>query len=70
MTTLCPAYGRDYKSGKEAKAAFLSGADFVITDYFHPSDGRYANVSDLTKGETYMLRFKRLTGVCTVKVPM
>ena len=64
--TLTPAYGRDYKSGKEAKAAFDAGVDFRIATV-GPDDGRYVTKSELPKGTSVQLRFKRLTGVTVVK---
>ena len=62
---LTPAYGRDYKSGKDAKQAWADGKDF-LGDYqlgFKP-----VNLSDIPKPCTVLLRFKRNTGVTSVKV--
>lgn len=44
MITLLPAYGRDYKTKKDAEKDFRDGKDFIfagITDY-----GRYCSISD------------------------
>lgn len=65
--TLIPAYGRDYKSGKDAQAAFDAGQDWVICNAFHPDDGRYVSKSDLS-GVTVNLRYKKLTQIKVVKV--
>jgi hypothetical protein len=64
--TLIPAYGRDYKSGKEAKEAFDANKDFQVADLF--SGGAYVNKEQLPKGTTVTIRFKQLTGVTTHKV--
>lgn len=64
MLTVVPAYGRDYKSAKEAKAAWAAGKDFVIAT-FGPDDGRYVNNADYS--EKVMIRYKRLTQVTSSK---
>jgi hypothetical protein len=66
MLTLTPAYGRDYKSAKAAKADYADGKDFVLQQFGHPYDGRYVNRNDLD-GQTVILRFKQLRSVTTVK---
>lgn len=38
-----PAYGRDYKSLKAAKADWDAGKDFRINDMSSPDDGRCLN---------------------------
>lgn len=56
-----PAYGKVYKSGKEAKAAFLAGADFKLAML-----NRYCSVRDfispaaveIYQGERLLIRFK------------
>jgi len=65
--TLTPAYGRDYKSQKEVRAAWQAGADFVISDHFSPDDGRYINRPQVPSGTTVNIRYKRLTQVCVLK---
>ena len=47
MLTLTPAYGRDYKTMKAARASFLSGEDWTINDFSSPWDGKPVNVSQL-----------------------
>lgn len=68
--TLTPSYGRDYKSGKEVKAAWEADKDFTIADLFGGDCGRQINKSAALKAglKEVMIRFKRLTGVCVVKV--
>jgi hypothetical protein len=65
--TLVPAYGRDYKSGKEVKAAWEEGKDFRIAS-FGPDDGKYVNKNDAPRGATLKIRFKRLQNICVIKV--
>ena len=62
--TVVPAYGRDYKSAKDAKADWKAGKDFVITTY-GPDDGRYINNKDATN-DKITIRYKRLTQTCAV----
>lgn len=67
-TTLSPAFGRDYKSAAEVKAAFLSGErDFIANT---PFGSGTTNIRDgyIHPGTTIQLRYKRLTMVTTVKV--
>jgi len=62
---LTPAYGRDYKSANEAKAAFEAGKDF-IGDYqlgFKP-----INKPQVPIGSTVLLRYRRNTQATSVKV--
>ncbi len=62
---LTPAYGRDYKSAKEIKAAWEAGKDFV-GDY--SLNFAYVNKQDIPKPCTVNLRYKRNTAVAVVKV--
>jgi len=62
---LTPAYGRDYKTGKEAKAAFDAGKDFE-GDY--QLGFKLVNRAQLPIGSTVLLRYKRNTQVANVKV--
>ena len=55
--TCIPAYGRDYKSAKAVAADFDANKDFVISDYFHPSDGRYINAEQLATGDILAIRY-------------
>lgn len=60
MLTVIPAYGRDYRSAKDAKADWQAGKDFQIATY-GPDDGRYCNRADAPEG--VMIRYKRLTQI-------
>ena len=60
--TVIPAYGRDYKTAKAAKADYVAGKDFIIQQITHPYDGKPANARDL-KNENVMIRFNRLTKI-------
>ncbi len=67
--TVVPAYGRDYKSQKEVKAAWAEGKDFRIEDMSHPDNGRCINKDDPgVKGLTLNIRYKKLTQICVIKV--
>lgn len=62
---LSPAYGRDYRTAKDAKAAFEAGQDF-IGDYqtgFSP-----INKPQIPIGSTVLLRFDSARKVTSVKV--
>ena len=63
-TTLTPAYGRDYKSGKAAKEDFLNKKDFILQP-----NGQYVGISDYAPGVTVNIRYKCMTQVATIKVP-
>lgn len=62
---LTPAYGRDYKTAKEAKEAWESGKDF-LGDY--QLGFKYVNKADIPKPCTVNLRYKRLMNIAVVKV--
>ena len=64
MTTLTPAYGRDYKSSKEAKQDYLSGLDFILNDVSSPYNGKYCSCRDFV-GEFVTLRYHRLSRMTT-----
>lgn len=59
--TVTPAYGRDYKSAKAAKADWKAGKDFIINDFFSPWDGTACSIRD-TK-EQVMIRYDKLRKV-------
>ena len=64
--TLIPAYGRDYKTAKRAKADYAAGKDFLITQFGHPYDGKPANRADMA-GATVTLRFDSLRKTTVTK---
>jgi hypothetical protein len=68
FTTLVPAYGRDYKSGKEVQADWDAGKDFQIANAFSPDDGRLINKQDAKPGESFNIRYKRLQNIKVIKV--
>ena len=68
FTTLVPAYGRDYKSAKEVKADWDAGKDFQIANAFSPDDGKYINKADARPGQSFNVRYKKLTQIVVIKV--
>lgn len=62
---LQPAYGRDYKTAKEVKAAFEAGKDFQ-GDY--QLGFKYVNKPQLKVGDNVLLRYKKNTMVTAVKI--
>lgn len=62
------AYGRDYKTAKDARAAFLVGWDFLYHEY--TGNTVYCSVRDFTPGTVQTIRYKRMTQVCTVRIPI
>lgn len=64
--TVAPAYGRDYKSAKEAKAAFLEGVDFIIKTWGYPD--KPCSIRDFAPGASVSIRYKKLTAQTVVKV--
>lgn len=55
--TVSGAYGRDYKSLKEAKADWENGKDFVIRDVFSGS-GSYVSKRDVGNMKVW-IRYKK-----------
>ena len=70
MSTLTPAYGRDYKSQKEVLADFNSDKDFIYNNITSPDDGRYVNKADLLKGteQCVWIRYGKLRKVMVVNL--
>ena len=67
--TLTPAYGADYKSQKEVRAAFAADKDFIIADVMNPDSGRYCNRADLLGSESsVMIRYAKLRKIVQVDV--
>lgn len=65
-TTLIPAYGRDYKTAKQAKDDYAEGKDFLIAQFGHPYDGKPANREDMA-GAPVTLRFDSLRKTTVTK---
>jgi len=59
-----PAYGRDYKSGKEVQAAWDAGQDFLIQDM---QLSGYVNKDDKPADLVLNIRYKRQTMVKVIK---
>lgn len=65
--TVGPAYGRDYKSARDARAAFLSGVDFKLYSVTH--EDAYCSVRDFAPGTTVNVRYKQMERIVPVVVP-
>ena len=66
--TVSPAYGRDFKSQKEVKAAWAEGKDFIIQDYMHPNCGAYINKQDADSDNiSVMVRYSKMTKIVKVQ---
>jgi len=66
--TVTPGYGRDYKSAKEVRAAWIAGKDFTIRNAFSADDGRQINRQDAdASGVTVNIRYRNLTHICVIK---
>ena len=61
MTTVIPAYGRDYKSAAAAKKDWQDGKDFIIADLFDPYDGKPCSIRDGLKVTIRYNKFERTT---------
>ena len=46
ITTVIPAYGRDYKTSEAALSDWKEGKDFLIQSITHPYDGMYCSIRD------------------------
>ena len=60
--TLIPAYGRDYTTAKDARAAWDGGDDWQDA-----TSGRYVSKSELSPSTSCELRFNNHRGVTVVK---
>jgi hypothetical protein len=68
--TVTPAYGRDYKSAKAAKADWEAGKDFIVADISDPYCGKPINIAD-AKGAgiaTINIRYAATTKVTVVTI--
>lgn len=66
--TLTPAYGRDFKSAREAQQSFMSGQDWQIATVFGGNAGRYCSVRDFADGVSVELRYAKQTKSTVIKV--
>lgn len=69
-TTVSPAYGREYKSAKAAKADWEAGKDFTVQDMSSRWDGKPINKEDAkTAGFSEVnIRFAQMTKLVVVKL--
>ena len=65
--TVSPAYGRDYKSAKDAKADWEAGKDFEMQSMFASG---YINKADALKNgiKSVTIRYKRMAFATVVKL--
>lgn len=68
MITLTPAYGRDYKSGSDAREDFEAGLDFILNDISSPYDGKPCSIRDFSDGTDIKLRYKKLRALLVFKM--
>lgn len=69
MLTVIPAYGRDYKSAKAAKADWRANRDFIIANITDPYDGKPINRSQwLVENYTSVqIRYAHLTKLTVIR---
>jgi len=60
MIILTPAYGRDYKSGKQILSDWNEEKDFILANFQDPDCGRYINKQQVQKGERIQVRYNQL----------
>lgn len=69
MIQVVPAYGRKYKRAGEAKAAFLSGIDFILKDISSRWHNKPCSCRDF-KGQTVFVHFGEfLEKMVKIEVP-
>ena len=67
MTTVTPAYGRDYKSKKAALADWNANKDFIINDISNRWDGKPVNKQGAEEGKlSIMIRYDQLRKITKV----
>lgn len=68
--TLVPAYGRDYKTPEEAKAAWRAGKDFIIQSVMSPYLGKYASIHEVLHfpGQEIRIRYAQRSEILILKV--
>lgn len=64
--TITPAYGRDYKSAKAAKADYDAGKDFIVDSFMNPWDGKPVNKEQLLEQSPVNIRYNKLRKVTVV----
>ena len=69
MTTLTPAYNRDYKNKKDVLTDFNNNKDFIINDMFSPYNGKYCKKSDIKNTyKSVKIRYNKLQKVIIVRL--
>ncbi len=69
MTTLTPAYNRDYKNKKDVLTDFNNNKDFIINDMFSPYNGKYCNKSDIKNTyKSVKIRYNKLQKIIIVRL--
>ena len=69
MTTLTPAYNRDYKNKDEVLTDFNNDKDFIINDMFSPYNGKYCNKSDIKNTyKSVKIRYSKLQKIIIVRL--
>jgi hypothetical protein len=68
--TISPAYGRDYRSKKDAESAFQQNQDFIVESIASGYAGSYCNRSDLKAGgiKQVEIRYLKKTRLTIVKL--
>jgi hypothetical protein len=67
ITTVTPAYGRDYATAAAACADWDSGKDFIRQEPGHCYDGKAINKADADRAYlTVQIRFSAMRKVCAV----
>lgn len=69
--TICPAYGRDYRSVKEIFADLAAGKDFIWSMYGDRWDGKPINLSQLRElgYRKINARYGKLRKVAVIDLP-
>jgi len=67
MSSLTPAYGRDYTNASDAFADFISGTkDFLFHDITSPWHGKPCSERDMRGGDRHQLRYDKQREVLVV----
>jgi hypothetical protein len=61
--TVSPAYGRDYKSARAARADWAAGKDFTIETITAGAGRKISKAEADAAGLTVMIRYSRMTKV-------
>lgn len=66
--TVSPAYGRDYKSAKDAADAWLAGKDFIL-ESVSPWMGKPCSIRNTEPGDKVSVRYAHKRKVTIVTTP-